>query len=79
MCCRHCDRVDEMTTTIADLRVAVRGVEGDTKALLAGSARIEAGMVNQHEFRPVRSVVYGIVATAGLAVVGGLIRLVLKS
>ena len=61
MCCQHCEQVAEMSTNIVDLRVGDAEIKGNVNLLLDASKRIEDGMVTQHEFRPVRLVVYGAV------------------
>jgi len=72
MCCQHCDRVDEMGGKIEDLRVESATIAGNVKNLVDSSVRIEEGMVTQHEFRPVRAVVYAMVSGLGALFLGSL-------
>ena len=73
-CCTHCDQVSEMANRVADLRVESAVTSTGVKALVESAARIEKGMVTQHEFRPVRAVVYGIVGAVGITLIAEVAR-----
>lgn len=57
-CCEHCEKVTEMA--------------GDVRGVKDSLVRIEAGMVSQVEFRPVKAIVYGFVGLVltGVALAG---------
>lgn len=78
-CCVHCERVDEMHETLADLRVSNAEMCGDVASILQASTRIEAAQVSKEAFWPVKTLVYGAVGAVGLAFISGLAALLWNS
>lgn len=68
--CLHCDRGDEINRAVVGLQLDSIAIQGDVKAVLTATERIEKNMVTQKEFSPVRTLVYGGTGTILLGVLG---------